>query len=242
MYNILKKELSEFLNSLIAYAVITVFLTGIGLLMWVFPDTSILEYGYADMETLFGLGPYVMMFLIPAITMRTFAEEFKNGTIELLFTRPVTDWQIILGKYFAGLIIVIISIAPTLIYYFSVGALGNPVNNLDTPGIIGSYMGLILLGAIFTSVGMLSSSITRNQIVSFIFSVFICFILYSGFRSLAGINVWGDWSVFLDQLGIIYHYNSLSRGLIDTRNIVYFISVISLMLFTTKLILGSRKW
>ncbi len=242
MIQILVKELNGFLNSLIAYIVISVFLTGIGLLMWVFPETSVLDYGYADMETLFSLGPYVFMFLIPAITMRMFAEEKRAGTIELLLTKPITDWQIIFGKYLSGFILVIFALIPTLIYYYTIYQLGNPIGNIDTAGVIGSYVGLILLGGVFTSVGVLSSLITTNQIVSFIIAVFLCFILYSGFESLAAINVWGQASVFLEELGILYHYRAMSKGLLDTRNLVYFFSVISIMLMFTKLILGSRRW
>ncbi len=242
MIEILKKELNGFLNSLIAYIVISVFLTGIGLLMWVFPETSVLEYGYADMETLFALGPYVFMFLIPAITMRMFAEEKKAGTIELLLTKPLTDWQIILGKYFSGFLLVLFALIPTLVYYYTIYQLGNPVGNVDTAGVIGSYIGLALLGGVFTSIGVFSSLITTNQIVSFIIAVFLCFIFYTGFESLASINVWGAASLFLEQLGIVYHYRAMSKGLLDTRNLIYFLSLISAMLMFTKFILGSRRW
>ena len=167
-----------FMNSLIAYIVISVFLTGIGLLMWVFPETSVLDYGYADMQTLFTLGPYVLMFLIPAITMRMFAEEKKTGTIEMLLTKPLTDWDIILGKFLSGWLLVILAVIPTIIYYVSVYLLGNPPGNVDTAGVMGSYVGLILLGAVFTSVGLFASSVSSNQIVSFIIAVFLCFIIY----------------------------------------------------------------
>ena len=159
MISIFIKEVNEFLNSLIAYVVIGVFLIGIGLLMWVFPDTNILDYGYASLEPLFSFGPYVFMFLIPAITMKSFAEERRTGTIELLQTLPFRDSQIILGKFFAGFFLVLFSVIPTLVYYFSVSSLGNPVGNLDTPGIIGSYIGLVLLGGVFTSIGILSSAL-----------------------------------------------------------------------------------
>ena len=242
MIEIIRKEFFGFLNGLIAYVVIGVFLTGISLLMWVFPETSVLDYGYADMETLFSLGPYVLMFLIPAITMRSFAEEYKSGTIELLFTKPLTDMQIISGKFLACFGLVMLSLIPTVIYFYSVYQLGDPVGNIDVPGTIGSYVGLVLLSAVFTSVGIFSSAMTRNQIVSFVISVFLCFILYSGFRSLAGIDVWGEASLILDQLGIIYHYNALSRGLLDTRNVIYFLSMIIFMLGSTQLVIGSRKW
>ena len=159
MIRIIAKEFSSFLNSLIAYVVIGVFLTGMGLLVWVFPETSVLEYGYADMDTLFSLGPYVFIFLIPAITMRSFAEEKKAGTMELLLTKPLTDWDIILGKFFACFLLVLFALIPTLIYYFTIQALGNPPGNIDTPGVIGSYIGLALLSGVFCSVGMVASSI-----------------------------------------------------------------------------------
>src|SRR5690606_16712245 len=165
MIQVLVKEFNSFLNSLIAYVVIGVFLTGIGLLMWVFPETSVLEYGYADMETLFTLGPYVFIFLIPAITMRSFAEEARGGTLELLLTKPLTDWDIIIGKFLACFLLVLLSLLPTLIYYASVYALGNPPGNIDTPAVIGSYAGLALLGAVFCSIGIFASALSTNQIV-----------------------------------------------------------------------------
>jgi len=242
MLTIFLKEINNFLNSLIAYIVIGVFLTSIGLLMWVFPESSILEYGYSDMGTLFTMGPYVFMFLVPAITMRMFAEEKRSGTAELLFTRPLTSFDIIGGKYLAGFFLVVFSLLPTLLYYFSVYNLGNPVGNLDTPGIIGSYIGLTLLGGVFVSIGIFASSVTENQVVSFILAVFLCFILYSGLSSIASINVWGNFSYIIEQFSVLYHYGSLSKGLIDLRDIVYFLSVIAVMLLITNLIINSRKW
>ncbi|MDH5380541.1 MAG: gliding motility-associated ABC transporter permease subunit GldF [Cyclobacteriaceae bacterium] len=242
MIEIIKKEFNSFLSSLIAYIVISVFLTGIGLFMWVFPETSILNYGYADMEALFSFGPYVLMFLIPAITMRSFSEEYKSGTIEWLLTKPLTDWNIILGKYAAGLLLVVFALIPTGVYYYSVYQLGNPVGNIDSPAVIGSYIGLLLLSAVFTSVGICASAMTRNQITSFVVAVFLSFILYSGLSSLAAINVWAEFSVFIEKIGIVYHYNALSRGLIDTRNVFYLLSLSTFMLLVTKLIIGSRKW
>jgi ABC-2 type transport system permease protein len=242
MYQILRKEVRGFLNSLIAYIVIAVFLTGIGLMMWVFPETNVMDYGFADMDTLFSFGPYVFMFLIPAITMRMLAEEKKSGTMELLLTRPLTDFQIIMGKFLAGWLLVLVALIPTLIYYYSVYQLGNPVGNIDTAGVAGSYIGLILLGGVFTSIGILASALSENQIVAFIIAVFLCFIFYTGFNSLAQIDVWGTSSYVLEQLGILYHYTAMSKGLIDSRNLVYFFSVMALMLLLTNIILESRKW
>lgn len=242
MIEVLSKEFNSFLNSLIAYVVIGVFLTGIGLLMWVFPETSVLDYGYADMETLFALGPYVFIFLIPAITMRSFAEESKGGTLELLLTKPLSDWDIILGKFFACFMLVLLSLLPTLIYYASVYALGNPVGNIDTPGVMGSYMGLVLLGAVFCAIGIFASSVTNNQIVSFIVAAFLCYFLFAGFESISLLNVWSERSLFIKELGLLYHYDALSKGLIDSRNLVYFGSVITVMLLITRIILGARSW
>lgn len=241
MISIFLKEVNEFLDSLIAYVVIGVFLIGIGLLMWFFPETNVLDYGYASMETLFTLGPYVFMFLIPAITMKSFAEEKRNGTIELLQTLPFKDSQIILGKFFAGFFLVIFSILPTLIYYYSLSKLGNPEGNLDTPGIIGSYIGLVLLGGVFTAIGIFASALTGSQIVSFILAAFLCFFLYTGFDSLAAIDSWTAWSYYIAEVGILAHYTSLSRGLLDLSDLVYFVSLIAIMLLLTQLIMGWRK-
>jgi ABC-2 type transport system permease protein len=242
MFHVLSKELNSFLNSLIAYVVIGVFLIATGLLMWVFPETSVLEYGYADMDTLFSLGPYVFIFLVPAITMRSFAEEHKSGTMELLVTKPLTDWQIILGKFFACFLLVLGALLPTVIYYYSVYQLGTPVGNIDTPGVIGSYVGLVLMGGVFCSVGILASSMSKNQIVAFIIGAFICFLLFTGFESVSTLNLWSENTLFLKQLGLLEHYESLSRGLIDSRDVVYFFSVIFVLLSISKLIIGSRKW
>ncbi len=242
MIRVLTKEFNSFLNSLIAYVVIGVFLTGMGLLMWVFPETSILDYGYADMETLFVLGPYVFIFLIPAITMRSFAEERKSGTMELLLTKPLTDWDIILGKFFACFLLVLFALLPTLIYYLSVSALGNPAGNIDTPGVIGSYIGLALLAGVFCSIGIVASSITANQIVAFILAAFLCFIVFSGFESISTLNVWSENTLLIKQFGILYHYEALSKGVIDSRDVVYFISTGALMLLISKIILSARSW
>jgi ABC-2 type transport system permease protein len=242
MLHVLAKEFNSFLNSLIAYVVIGVFLTGIGLLMWVFPETSVLEYGYADMDTLFSIGPYVFIFLIPAITMRSFAEERKGGTMELLFTKPISDWGIVIGKFLACFLLVLVALVPTIIYYWSISELGNPQGNIDTPGVIGSYIGLALLGAVFCSIGVIASSLTSNQIVAFILSAFFCFIMFSGFDSIAAMNVWSDAALLIRPFGILYHYESLSKGLIDSRDVLYFLSISGLMLLIARIIVGSRSW
>jgi len=242
MLAILQKELNSFFNSLVGYIVMIVFLTGVGLFMWVFPDTEVLAYGFATMETLFSMTPFVYLFLIPAITMRTFAEEKKSGTMELLLTRPLTDFQIIIGKYLASWSLVIFALLPTVIYYFSIVALGTPQGNIDTAAVIGSYIGLFLLGAVFTAIGIFASSITDNQIVAFILAVFFCFILYTGFSSLAQLSLWEGSAYIINQLGIDFHYAAMSKGLIDSRNLLYFFSMIAIFLYLTYLNLRSRKW
>lgn len=238
---ILKKEISHFMSSLIAYIVIGVFLTGIGLFMWIYPETNVLDYGYADMESLFSLSPYVFLFLIPAVTMRTFAEEKRLGTMQLLLTHPLRDWDIIWGKYLGSLTLVLFALLPTLLSFYSVYELGNPTGNLDISGTIGSYLGLILLGATFTSVGIFASSITNNQIVSFIVAVFLCYVLFIGFASLANLNDTSDFSYYISQIGIAYHYEYLRKGLVDSRNVLYFFSVIVGMLLATKFVLNTQK-
>ena len=241
MISILKKEINEFLDSLIAYVVIGIFLTGIGLLMWVFPDTNVLDYGYADMETLFALGPYVFMFLVPAITMKSFAEEKRSGTIEILYTLPYREIEIVLGKFFAGFLLVTLAIVPTIVYYFTLSFLGNPVGNIDTAGIIGSYVGLILLAGVFTSIGILSSALTRNQIVSFILAAFLCFILYSGFDAIGSINIWSDLSFIVRRIGVLAHYETLSKGLIDISDVVYFLSMVVMIVYLTSAVLKLQR-
>jgi ABC-2 type transport system permease protein len=242
MIQIFQKEFSGFLHSLIAYIVIGVFLVGVGLPVWVFPETSVLESGYADLSVLFSLAPYVFMFLIPAITMRSFAEEKKMGTLEFLFTKPLTDWQVILGKYLAAFALMTIAVLPTLVYYFSIRLLGDPVANIDTPGVMGSYIGLILLGGVFCSIGIFASAISPNQIVSFLLAAMLCFILYYGFDSLAQLVGLGSSALMVKQLGILYHFDSLGKGLIDSRDLIYFVSVAAIMLLFTKTVLSSRTW
>lgn len=242
MISILYKEISGFFTSLVAYMTMVVFLLVTGLFLWVFPDSSILDYGYAGLDSFFNIAPYLFIFLIPAITMRSLAEEKKDGTFELLATRPLSDWDIVLGKFFASLIIVVLTILPTLIYYFSVYQLGITKGNIDTGAVIGSYIGLILLGSAFTSIGLFTSSLGRNQIIAFTVSVFICFFTFNGFDSISSIISLQGIASFLTGMGINQHYQSVSRGVLDTRDLIYFLSFTALFLMLTKTILGGRKW
>jgi ABC-2 type transport system permease protein len=243
MWTLFKKEIRGFLNSVLGYVVISVFLLVNGLFLWVFPlESNILDFGYANIEGLFLIGPFVFLFLIPAITMRFFAEEKKTGTIELLMTRPLTDLQVILAKYFAALVLVVISILPTLIYYFSVYQLGFPKGNIDAGGMWGSYIGLFFLGASFVAIGLFASSLTDNQIISFILAVVLSGFIYIGFEFIYSLDLFGNVDLLVKTLGLSAHYSAMSRGVIDTRDLVYFLSVITLFLLFTKLSIESRKW
>ena len=243
MVTLFRKELSSFLNSIIGYIVIIVFLVINSLFLWVFKTgANVLESGYASINGLFLIGPYVFLFLIPAITMRSFAEEKRTGTIELLLTKPVSDIQIIFAKFLAGFSLVIISLLPTLIYFYSVYQLGNPPGNIDTGGMWGSYIGLLFLGAGFVSIGIFASSITDNQIVAFILSLFLSAFALFGFDFIYSLGLFGKFDLFIHSLGISAHYSSMSRGVIDTRDIIYFLSLIAMFIVLTKLTLESRKW
>ena len=239
MFPILKKEITTYLSSLVAYVTISVFLLVLGLFLWVFPDTSILAYGYAGLDSLFSTAPYLFMFLVPAITMRSLAEERREGTFELLLTRPLTSLQIVLGKYFAGILVVLFALVPTLVYYFSVYMLGTPQGNIDTGAVIGSYIGLFLLGSSFTAIGLFASSISKNQVISFTIAVFLCFFFYSGFDSLSGLLSLQN--LGLQSLGITDHYNSVSRGVLDTRDLVYFIVLDCIFIWLTLFVLHRQQ-
>lgn len=242
MTHIFLKEFNGFLNSLIGYLVVVVFLVAMGLIMWVFPATSVLEYGYADMDTLFSFGPYVFIFLVPAITMRSFAEERKLGTLELLMTKPLTEGAIVSGKFLACFLLVILALLPTVVYYFTLYSLGSPEGNIDSPGVLGSFVGIVLLGGVFCAIGIFASSVTSNQIISFIMAAFFCFIFYAGFDSAASLVSDGKLSLLIKQWGILYHYESLSKGVIDSRDLIYFLSITGVLLLSTKTVLSSRSW
>jgi ABC-2 type transport system permease protein len=243
MFALLKKEISSFLSSLIGYIVIIVFLLINSLFLWVFPlQFNILDYGFASIDNLFMLSPFVFLFLIPAITMRSFADEQKTGTIELLMTKPLTDIQIIGAKYLAGLVLVLFALLPTLVYFFSVNKLGLPPGNIDMGGTWGSYLGLLFLGAGFVAIGIFASSLAENQIVAFITAVFFCGFLYIGFEFIYSLSLFGKIDLLIQSLGMNAHYTSMSRGVIDTRDVLYFLSLIAIFLLLTKIKLERRKW
>lgn len=243
MFSLFLKEIRSFLSSLLGYVVILIFLAVLGLFLWVFPtDFNILDFGYANADGLFIIAPFVFLFLIPAVTMRSFADEKKSGTIELLFTRPLSDMQIILAKYFAAFALVVLALLPTLVYYFSVWQLGFPTGNIDSGGFWGSFIGLILLGGVFVAIGIFASSISENQVVSFLLAIIISAFLYLGFELLYSLELFGTIDLFIKSLGISAHYSSLSRGVVDTRDVIYFFSIIVLFLYLTNFVLARRKW
>ncbi len=238
MFAILKKEINTFFASPIGYLVIGFFLLLNGLFLWFFKgENNILDYGFADLSSFFLLAPWILIFLIPAVTMRSFSDEKKQGTLELLLTKPITHLNIVLGKYFGAFALILIALLPTLLYVYTVYQLGNPVGNLDFGSTLGSYFGLLFLIAAYTAIGVFASTLSDNQIVAFITSVAICFMFYIGFESVADYTS----SNFIEQLGMNAHYKSISRGVIDTRDIIYFLSITAFFIMLTKLNINKEK-
>jgi len=243
MRSIFIKEINSFFSSIVGYVAILIFLIACGLFLWIIPDTSILDYGYATLDRYFSMAPWLLMLLIPAVTMRSFADEFRGGTIEWLSTKPLKDVDIILGKYFAALALVVFALLPTVIYVLTISNLSAVENNIDTGGIIGSYIGLIFLAATYTAVGIFCSSTTSNQVVAFLVSLFACYILYNGFEALSKIPAFtAGIDYYLSMVGMSFHYDSISRGVIDTRDVIYFLSIIILFVSLTRLSLNRRTW
>ena len=237
------KEIRSFLNSVTGYLVIVVYLVINSVFLWLVPGNfNLLEGGYASIDGLFLISPWVFMFLIPAITMRMFADEKRGGTMELLLTKPLTDMNIVWSKFSAGFILVLFSLLPTLIYYFSIYQLGNPVGNIDSGGTFGSYIGLLFLGSSYVAIGVFSSSLTDNQIIAFLIGMFLCFVFYFGFNQMATLGGFQNMELLILSLGISEHYTSMSRGVIDSRDVLYFIGLIVIFALATRLVIQSRKW
>lgn len=243
MFAIFRKEICEFFNSLTGYIVIIVFLLVNSLFMWVFPgEWNIPDSGYAGLDTLFFLSPWIFLFLVPAVTMRMIAEEKRLGTIELIYSRPITERGIIWGKYLASVSLVLLALLPCIIYYISVYLLGQSPGNLDKGGTWGAFIGLFFLASVYASVGIFTSSITDNQVIAFILAVLICFVLFMGFDSFAYLPGFKNLDELVIRLGINEHYKSISRGVLDIRDAAYFVAVVVIFNEATKLILMSRKW
>jgi len=242
MTAILKKEINLFFSSLIAYISMTVFFIVLALNLFIFQG-NILESNYATLDTFFTLAPWILLFLIPAITMRTFADEKQSGTIEFLTTKPITDFEIVIGKYLATIILWTFTFLPTLIYFICVKKLSLTDAPIDSGATIGSYIGLYFLGAVFVAIGIFSSAITKNQIIAFLTGVFLCYLMYDAFYRVSSLTIFqGQLDYFIQSIGLNAHYDSISRGVVDTRDIIYFLSVISLFLIGTRTALESRKW
>jgi ABC-2 type transport system permease protein len=242
MWPVCKKEFRQFFSSLTGFIAIAVFLLLNGLFLFVFPDTNILDFGYATLDKFFELAPWILTFLVPAITMRSLSEEFKTGTYEILQTKPLGNAPVVGGKYLGSLLIVVLALLPTLLYAFSMESLSATNAGIDIGGTIGSYIGLFFLAAVFTAIGICCSSFTSNAVVAFIVSAFACFILYTGFNGVSRIaSLAGGAGYYIEMLGIDYHYRSISRGVIDSHDIIYFISVIAFFLLFTQRNLIKRK-
>jgi ABC-2 type transport system permease protein len=243
MYTLFLKELKSYLSSILGYIFIGVFLIIAALFLWVFPNiNNVLYSGYADLQGLFNISKFLFLFLVPAITMRSFAEERRSGTIELLLTKPLSDTQIILAKFFASVVLLIIALLPTLIYIITVYNLGSPPGNIDMGSTWGSYLGLVLLGSTFISIGIFASALTTNQIIAFIVAAPLCFIFYFGFEFIYSFEALGSVGYLIKTIGIDHHYASISKGVIDSRDLLYFFSMIFLFLIATRIVLISRKW
>lgn len=242
MKAILFKEFRSFFGSPIGYLVIAIFLVLNGLFLWVFEGNyNILKSGFADMTPFFTIAPWILLFLIPAVTMRSFSDEKKQGTMELLLTKPLSLWEIVNGKFLGAFLLLLIAIIPTLVYVKVIYNLGIPEGNIDFGSTLGSYFGLLFLMASYTAIGIYTSTLSDNQIVAFILSVFLCFIFYFGFQGIANYKLFGNFGEMIESFGMDYHYKSMSRGVIDTRDIIYFISVTTLFLSFTVYKLKSYK-
>ncbi|MDP5172059.1 MAG: ABC transporter permease subunit [Bacteroidia bacterium] len=250
VFTIFRKEVAGFFDSLVGYVFLGVFLIATGMFVWVF-EYNVLETRVAELDILFFIGPYLFIFMVPAITMRAFSEEIGQGTIEFLVTKPVTDWQIILGKYLASVFLVLVTILPTFIYVISLYALGDPPGNLDLGATFGAYMGLFFLGSIFAGIGLFTSALVNNQFVAWVLGAFVCFFFFLGFGLLASLPnldvASGDdltavgFTTFFTKLGIMEHYTSISRGVIDTRDALYFFSLVAFSLASTHYLLTRRR-
>ena len=234
MISIAKKELHQFFSSLAGYITIVLFLVINALYLFVLKDSNIFDFGYATLVSFFEFAPWIFIFLIPALSMRSFADEFKSGTFETLQTRPLTQWQIVLGKYVAILLVIIISLIPTLLYVITIHSLSS-TGGIDGGAITGSYIGLFFLAAVFAAISIWCSSLTPNAVIAFLLSAFACIILYFGFTAISKLPVFtGNADYYIEMLGIDFHYQSISRGVLDTRDLIYFLSVIFLFLFATQ--------
>ena len=240
MKSIALREIKSFFGSPIGYLVIGLFLLLNGLFLWVFDgEYNILQNGFADLSPFFTLAPWIFIFLIPAVTMRSFSDEKKQGTIELLLTKPLSLWQIVNGKFLGSFVLIVMALIPTLVYVYVISSLGLQQGNIDLGQTMGSYFGLLFLVGAYTSIGIFTSTLSENQIVAFLLSVFFCFLFYFGFEGLS--TYAKEFENAVSRIGMEYHYKSMSRGVLDTRDILYFVTVSFLFLSFTVFKLKSLK-
>ena len=236
------REIKSFLSSIIGYIFIFIYLVASWIFHWVITyETNLLQGSQADLIPFFNLSPLILLILIPAITMRSIAEERRTGTIELLFTRPISDLKILLAKYFAGVTLMIIAILPTIVYYFSMYYLGDPVGIIDEGATFTSYIGLFLVGSCFVAIGIFASSLTSSQIVAFILSMFLCWIFYDGFMLIGSYNLLGEFDFVVKYASLSLHFDEIKRGVIVTKDIVYLISVVVLFLSASLAVIKTLK-
>lgn len=242
MIALFRKEINQFFSSLTGPLTIVIFLMVNGLLMWIFSgDFNVLDFGYANMDSFFMLAPILFLIFIPAICMRLFSEEYRSGTMEVLLTKPISIWNVVVSKYLAANVLVLFSILPTLIYFISIYFLGETIGNLDVGGIIGSYLGLFMLSSAFIAIGIFASAISSNQVVAFLIAIICNAIVYYGFGILSEVTFFQNWDLFISNLGIAYHYNVMSKGVIDTRDILYFMSICFLFLMLSKITIQLKR-
>tara|TARA_B110001454_G_scaffold7373_1_gene7045 strand:- start:3203 stop:3931 length:729 start_codon:yes stop_codon:yes gene_type:complete len=242
MIALFRKEINQFFSSLTGPLTIVIFLMVNGLLMWIFSgDFNVLDFGYANMDSFFMLAPILFLIFIPAICMRLFSEEYRSGTMEVLLTKPISIWNVVVSKYLAANVLVLFSILPTLIYFISIYFLGETIGNLDVGGIIGSYLGLFMLSSAFIAIGIFASAISSNQVVAFLIAIICNAIVYYGFGILSEVTFFQNWDLFISNLGIAYHYNVMSKGVIDSRDILYFMSICFLFLMLSKITIQLKR-
>lgn len=234
MWVVYRKELQRFFNTAMGYIVIAVFLLITGLFLWVFRgEYNVLDSGYANLDGLFVLAPWLYLFLAPAVTMQLFAEEQDKGTVELLYTKPVRRISIVLGKFFAGFTLMLIALLPTLLWYATVWLLAEPVGNVDSGAFWGSFLGLVFLAATYVAIGVFASALSKNQLVAFVVAVIFCFCFLYGFELVAMLFSSGSVADVVERFGIDAHYRSMSRGVLDSRDILYFLTLQCMFLLFT---------
>ena len=234
MLAIFRREITSFFTTATGMLALGLFLAINGLLLWVFKGPfNVFDYGFADLSAFFMLSPFIFLFLIPALSMKSFSEEKKTGTLELLLMKPISPWELVLGKFFGIMVLGIIALAPTLVYVWGISALGTEIGNFDIGLVLGAYLGMILLLTAYAGIGLFASTLSENQIVAFLSAILLALFAYLGFEAISGVLSDGGISLFIENLGMQAHYERMGRGIIDTRDVIYFLSLAVFFLFLT---------